>query len=155
MSKQVGNELLLVSPSEWKTSQVIVFDWHDGPREGICELANPKASFFFELLAERPTEDDLDDRLFALSVIPFGATKKILALLRVLGTPTNTVWVPMWKFSSIEVQLEVEREIDNLLATKEATDVVVYTRNMIEFLGRWTIKGAGAQASDLFSLIGI
>ena len=38
--------------ANWQTQQVIVVDWYDGPREGLCHLAQPASEFYFVVLAE-------------------------------------------------------------------------------------------------------
>src|SRR5436309_2873396 len=94
--------LTSVPPDQWKTRQAVVFDWYDGPREGIVALDNPGYEFAFKLLAERPTEDGLDERLFSLASLPPGYVAAIVDRLHALGTPKGPVWVPVWRFPSTE-----------------------------------------------------
>ena len=53
------SQLVSIPPEQWKTRQAVIFDWYDGPREGICALEHPCLEFSFKLLAERPTEKQL------------------------------------------------------------------------------------------------
>lgn len=53
-----------------------VFDWCDGPREGVCTFAPPVGDVHFRLLGERPTSDGLDQRIFALSSLPDGTVER-------------------------------------------------------------------------------
>src|SRR5215470_19335884 len=89
-----------LSPEKWEVSQVLVFDWLDGPRNGLCALSQPQCCFAFEVLGERSTEDDLDDRLFCLKEAPLDTVDQALAILSELGPPTNPIWVPLWVFDS-------------------------------------------------------
>src|SRR5436309_2373273 len=92
--------LTAVPVSGWRTRQAVVFDWYDGPREGVCALAEPACEFYFELLAEHPTPDDLDDRLFRISELPSGSVDELLAALGDLGPPAPQLWSPVWRFSA-------------------------------------------------------
>jgi hypothetical protein len=127
--------LASVPPDQWAARQVVVFDWFDGPREGVAWMAKPDCEFFFELLDEQSTADDLDDRWFRLSELPKGTVAGILAALRGLGEPANTLWVPRWRFEIETERAKVEQEIDRLLARRRRTDIVVRTRDMIDFAG--------------------
>src|SRR5262245_38660422 len=86
-------------PMTWRVDKVVVLDWYDGPRAGLCRLRTPQAEYSFELVDERPTDDGLDDRLFALSLLPPGAMDRILPLLHFAGPPVLPVWVPCWASS--------------------------------------------------------
>src|SRR5687767_8073260 len=90
------NNLLSISFIEWETRQVIIFDWYDGPREGMCRLKNPSTEFYFKLLDERATVDELDDRIFDIYELPVGSLDQIITILSNLGTPATPVWVPVW-----------------------------------------------------------
>ncbi len=92
------NKPASLAPPDWTADQVIVFDWYDGPRQGVVCLKEPPCEFSFELLAEKPNPDDLDHRLFRVSELPAGSVAQILEAIRVLGKPTGIVWVPVWKF---------------------------------------------------------
>jgi len=151
MRKEVESSLLALPAKNWKAKQVVVFDWYDGPREGICELEVPKVCFSFELLAERTTKDDLDDRIFRLSILPSDAVQRAIGVLNVIGEPANSVWVPLWKFPSEASRVRVEDEINRILDAKKRTDVIVWSRNMLEFLGCWKIQTSQMPVDDLFA----
>jgi hypothetical protein len=155
MKSDMEEVLINTPPSEWTTEQVIVFDWYDGPREGICALSNPKACFVFRLLAERATEDDLDDRLFSLSCIPDEILAEVIDLLGSLGKPTKPVWTPMWMFPDQSTQSAVECELDTLLTAQRATNLVIYTRDMKNFLGCWKVDMSNLNVKDWFSFLSI
>jgi hypothetical protein len=137
--------LASLPPGEWVARQVVVFDWFDGPREGVAWMAKPDCEFFFELLAEQRTPDDLDDRLFRLSELPKGSVAGILAAIRVLGEPTNTLWVPVWQFGNEAERARADQEIDRLLGRRRRTSIVVRTRDMTDFAGCWLTDSVGGR----------
>jgi len=140
--------------NEWVTRQVVVFDWHDGPREGIVWLDSPDCEFYFQLLAEKPTQDDLDDRLFRISEIPHGTVSNVLHAIRVLGEPSNNVWIPVWRFASDHDRHVAEAVIHENVNKKRETDLVIWTRDMKEFLGCWHSERNGTPES-WFTKLGI
>jgi hypothetical protein len=139
----------------WTTRQAIVFDWYDGPREGVCALSNPPGEFRFELLDERPTADDLDDRLYRVSALPAGSVDEIVSALHDLGGPTGPVWVPVWKFPTDEARQQAERCLESVLVRGQPTPLVIRTPDMLRFLGCWQGDLSGPNGSDWFTALGI
>jgi hypothetical protein len=135
----------------WQTHQAIVFDWYDGPREGVGSLLRPGGEFFFELLDERPTADDLDDRLFRLSELPGGSVAEIRQALRELGDPTGPVWVPVWRFPTPTAREHAEQRLREVQARARPTSVVIATRDMVHFFGRWEVERTGNHEADWFA----
>ena len=130
-------ETLLMSlpPEQWQTRQAIVFDWFDGAREGLCALTRPAVEFRFQLVEERATEDDLDDRFFRVSELPAGSVDEVLGVLRGLGSPTGPVWVPLWRFSSELERQSSEQHIGEIEAQARPTPLVIQTPDLQHFLG--------------------
>ena len=145
------NALLSLPPLDWSVDQVIVFDWYDGPRQGIARLAKPECEFIFDLLAERPNADGLDDRLFRVSEIPPGSVSRVLTAIRWLGNPTNVVWVPVWKFDSEEERIRADQEIDRILNQQRSTGLMISSRDLTTFLGCWQEAAGNGQVQDWFS----
>jgi hypothetical protein len=86
---------LLGFPAEsWVIDQAIALDWYDGPRAGLCRLRTPSLEFAFEVLAERPTVDGMDERLFSLSLLPEGATSRVIDALAFAGPPAHQFGFP-------------------------------------------------------------
>lgn len=146
--------LTSVPPGTWVIAQVIVLDWYDGPRQGLCALAEPPCQFHFELLDERPTEDDLDDRLFRLSELPAGSIERAMSILAVLGHPSRPVWAPTWDFPRPEAQDQAERELSVVLDARRPTRLVIRTSNMIAFRGCWLVARDDPGAADWFEALG-
>jgi len=63
----------------WGVAELIVLDYYDGPREGLCKLAIPAGEFSFKMIAERYNPDGLDDRFYRLSSLPPGSVDKLPA----------------------------------------------------------------------------
>ncbi len=134
MTTVFKNTLLSVPIEDWQVRQVVVFDWYDGPREGLCELEWPKCCVYFAVMEERPTEDDLDNRFFRLSEAPADAVEQVVAILNELGPLRRPTWIPIWKFQTEHARLVAERKLDNLLAHLKRTNLIVQTPDMIHFL---------------------
>ncbi len=146
-------DLLATPVATWKLAQAVVFDWYDGPREGVCRLAVPAVEFCFRLLDERPVVDDLDDRLFRLDDLPAGSVERILSALEDLGKPQVPVWAPVWKFSSEQAQTRAEIVFAQVERQARPTSVVIYTRDLSEFLGCWNIAGMAVSGGNWFSTL--
>lgn len=145
--------LISTPASRWRTRQAVVFDWYDGPREGVCALAVPECEFYFELLDERTNPDDLDDRLFRASALPSGSLDRLLAGLRDLGSPTNSVWVPMWRFPNDGARRQATDLVEALRSARRPTAVVIATRDMMQFLGCWQVSRPEASVTDWFAYL--
>lgn len=49
---------------------ILIFDWYDGPTEGIVANVREKHAWYFKVCAERAKAPFPNDRLFGLWVIP-------------------------------------------------------------------------------------
>ncbi len=142
--------------SDIKIRQAIAFDWHDGPRQGVCELEFPKCEFVFDLLAERFNPEGLDDRLFSLRELPCGSVRDIQSLLSMLGSPSSRIWIPIWRFATDADRIAADAAIDKVLDASRKTEFVLWTRDIQEFLGLWSMDGTESSGvDDLFKLFGI
>jgi hypothetical protein len=141
----IQESLLSLPCEEWAVDQAVVFDWFDGPRHGVVRLAKPECEFAFEVLAERYNPDGLDDRLFRVCGLPAGSVAEVLTSIRSLGAPANVVWVPVWSFESEEQKLRADRRIDDVLSRQESTGLVIYTRDLLTYLGCWRDDRAGEE----------
>jgi len=147
--------LTSLPPKHWVVDQVVVFDWFDGPRQGVGRLAKPACEFAFELLAERHNPDGLDDRLFRISELPQGSVTQILDAIHSLGSPANVVWVPVWHFASEEEKRRANRETELILSRRKDTGLVIYSRDMATILGCWQGDRVNGQTQDWFSILSI
>jgi hypothetical protein len=138
MIKPLEHALSVLPPEQWEVRQVIVLDWYDGPRSGVCAVTRPQCCFRFEVLAERYVDDDLDDRLFSLSDVPLDTVERMIAILAALGPPTQPVWVPNWQFRSEVLRLEAEQSLNTLLTNAVKTNLIIQSQDMIHFQAYWT-----------------
>jgi hypothetical protein len=143
-----SHKLASLPPDQWRVDQVIIFDWFDGPRHGIARLAQPSCELMFDLLAERPNDDGLDDRLFRIWTLPDGSVSRILHSISALGVPADIVWLPLWKFPSEEERIRADEEIETVLNQKETTGLVIFTRDFHTFLGCWKEHIENSQIHD-------
>ncbi len=134
MTVSFEETLSSVPAEDWQVQQAIVFDWHDGPREGLCELTRPECCFYFKAIEERAADDDLDDRFFRVAPTPPGSVKNALSILDALGLPSKPIWVPIWNFPTEEIRLKAERQLDDLVNGLEQAALIVRTPDMIHFL---------------------
>lgn len=155
MTTRLEAKLMSVSPGNWKTGQAVVFDWYDGPREGVCSLKYPEATFFFELLDERATQHDLDDRLLGLSYVPDGTMARVITTLSALGPPTLPLWVPIWDLSDKALLKSMKRDLDVILVSREPAAAVIHTRDMERFFGCWSIDWNSAGITNWFTFLGM
>jgi hypothetical protein len=135
-------ELLATPPADWRADRVIAFDWYDGARQGVCRLVVPSVEFVFRLLDERPTEDDLDDRVFSVELLPRGSVARMAALLAPLGSPLGLVWAPVFRVPDLRTAAEIKTALRAIEAEATPTSVVFYTRDFETFLGRWPASAA-------------
>jgi hypothetical protein len=147
--------LMSQPPTAWIVGQVVVFDWCDGPRQGIARMAEPKCEFAFELVSERDNPEDLDDRLYRVSDLPEGSVTEILDATRALESPVNVVWTPGWRFESDEERLQADQVIAGVLSQQKDTGLVIHSRDMVTFLGCWPADAGTDQKQDWFALLGI
>jgi hypothetical protein len=49
---------------------ILIFDWYDGPVEGVLAAESRGSAWYFKVFAERPESSIPNDRLFGLWVIP-------------------------------------------------------------------------------------
>jgi hypothetical protein len=85
MRTRLEGALSSLPPKHWQVAQVVILDWYDGPRTGLCKMAKPQCTFHFALLDERLLPDDLDDRVFRLSEASEDTMEQVLFILGALG----------------------------------------------------------------------
>jgi hypothetical protein len=129
--------LAALPPQQWTTQRAVVLDWHDGPRGGVCALAQPGCEFLFHLFAQPGDADLLAVRLFSVAELPPGSVDGVAALLGDLGRPSGPLWVPAWEFRDAEALRDVEVRLADLLNTARPTPLYVATVDWLHFEGCW------------------
>ncbi len=137
-------KLLSTSTDHWIVDQVVILDWYDGPRSGLCVLANPPAEFIFEFVDEEPNPDGLDLRIVQLKELPIGSVNSFAAELEHLtnGPMTKPVWSPCWVFPTHDAQDRAEKLLESLQGLSRRTDLLISTIDMVKFQNCWPAKAA-------------
>ena len=140
-------KLLAMPVDQWLVKQVVVLDWHDGPRHGLCALTNPAVEFFFDLFDEEYNPDGLNLLIVRLKELPLGSVVQFASELNKLGPgPVNRpVWIPVWKFATADARCHAEELVEALKARARKTDLLISTPDMTEFTGCW---GLGTQRPE-------
>jgi hypothetical protein len=118
-------------------------------------MAIPEYEFLFELLGERHNPRGPDDRLFRVNELPQGSVAAVLNAIRSLGSPANSVWVPVWKFGTEEEKIRADQEIDRILNDQKSTGLIIYSRDMVTFRGCWSDQRINGHDKDWFAILGI
>jgi hypothetical protein len=127
-----------LSPDQWQMEQVIVFDWHDGPRSGFCKMIQPTVSFYFEILTDCYSQNDTDDHLYQLSFCEVEKFNKVIEIFAQVEPPQKPIWIPS---GNSELEAEVEIELDKIISQVEISSIIVQSCNMIEFSCCWVKSG--------------
>lgn len=141
--------------TDWKVDQVIVLDWYDGPHAGFARLKFPVVEFQFELLAERPTEEGLDDRLFVVKAVPVGTLQTLLAICLFAGEPAKPIWSPRWESNDPSDLERAEAAIAAAEDSAIATTLVIRSSDFEVFQGCWDIGSAPVDVPNWFAYLGI
>jgi hypothetical protein len=121
-----------VPVEQWQVQRLGIYDWWDGPTAGLCELALPACTFWFELWASRFRTDDVDDRLFRLSTLPFSQLRRLWSLLEVpYPAPGQQFSMERWTAR--------KHQFDELLAARTATPLIVRTDDWKHFTAYWRL----------------
>lgn len=128
----------LPAAPDWKADQIIALDWYDGPRSGVCRFNVPALEASFELLDERPTIDDLDDRLYYLRRLPAGSVQELAtSLLTQCGAPQAPTWSPIWP-TDTGARTALDQVVSKILERGQDMDVILLSRDFQRILQVWT-----------------
>ncbi|MGW2653997.1 hypothetical protein ACWC1D_10080 [Streptomyces sp. NPDC001478] len=114
---------------------LIIFDWRDGPIEGIAGSVNGSTCWYFKLFAERHENDTLDDRIFALWPIS-DSDSSILCEEFGQGDEGGCVWPVSGGLGSSKAQSIVE---GLLSARPESPNLIIRTPDFVEVFGIWNV----------------
>jgi len=146
--------LLTTDVNKWIVDQVVVQDWYDGPRAGLCRMRVPVVEFDFKLLAERQAAEGPDDRLFTIGILPPGSVDSILSVLDFAGALVSPVWVPRWECSE-QSRLEIANHAIELAHKKAIpTCIILRSDDFVTFSGCWKVSDTKSIV-DWFEHLGI
>ncbi|MFF8604936.1 hypothetical protein ACF06X_03285 [Streptomyces sp. NPDC015346] len=114
---------------------LIIFDWRDGPLEGILRSEARKECWYFKLIAERFEESGPDDRIFGLWGIP---NPDASVLVKEFDSPGDGahVWPVVGGLGSVEAQGIVD---EILSSDRGEPTLLVRTPDFSEILGVWDV----------------
>jgi hypothetical protein len=132
----VLRQMLSVPPREWRTKQVISFDWHDGPRSGLGHFLVPDFVCYFETLAEQWSDGSFGDRIYRLRRISDTAMSDVLTLYGLTEVPRSPLWAPHGPLSEAQEE-ELERTLDRLLENSTPLSLLVRSRDLLVITELW------------------
>ena len=133
--RTVYQPLLAIPPSEWITRQVVILDWYDGPRAGLCALAHPPCCVWFQIVGEQI--NILGEKLFQLHMAPPAAMDELLDTLSELGPPRVPSWGVIWRFETERAEQEADKYIHALLQGLEPSSLFVQSYDLLRFSNAW------------------
>jgi hypothetical protein len=116
---------------------LLIFDWRDGPLEGVLTSKDGGACWHFKLIAERLEIESIDDRLFGLWAIP---SSDCSILVDEFGDadPGSHVWPATGGVGSTAAR----RIVEGLLSAERVTPAaIIRTSDFNEVQGPWGIVG--------------
>ncbi|MFJ4320590.1 hypothetical protein ACIP46_35695 [Streptomyces lavendulae] len=114
---------------------LVIFDWRDGPIEGIVRREDGDACWHFKLFAERLETETLDDRLFALWAIP-DSDSSILREEFGGNGQGGYVWPVTGGLGSVRARSIV----DELLSARPGSpNLIIRTPDLVEVIGVWNV----------------
>lgn len=132
-------QLLQLPPNALKVGQVLVFDWHDGPREGFLRMDNPLSCWHYRLYAEARREEGTDDKLYLFSPAPDDSLQRLTEALIDLKPPAGPLWVPIWRFPSDEAQRAADQAVGTVSAEVEEPVLLVRSSNLLKLEELWLL----------------
>jgi len=137
LSQPLAQLLFSVPPAGWRTRQVVVFDWQNGPRQGFCALEFPACAFYFEVLAERWSGSRYDDRLFRIHQLEWSAVERAARVFGHATPPTAPVWAPGVVPVDDDERRRIEAELAAIVAERVETRLLCRTGDMVSFTEVW------------------
>lgn len=114
---------------------LVIFDWRDGPLEGVLRRKGQSACWYFKLFAERIQMSGLDDRLFGLWAIPDPDSS---VLSEEFGDIREGAHI--WPVSGGLGSAEARGIVDGILSTTPGKPhLMVRTPDFVEVLGVWDV----------------
>jgi hypothetical protein len=144
-------ELLSTPVYQWVVDQVIVFDYYDGPRGGVCALVKPAVEFVFECQDEQHHPDGLDMRIMRVRALPPKSVARLASGLNALGAGSvhRPIWCPVWTFPSAELRGRADELVKDVEAAATVTDVLIATTDMVSFSACWKSGTPGPVGSAI------
>ena len=141
MTVDVASALLQAAETgTLRLRSIVLLNWHDGPLEGIAEIADPVSFWHFRMLGERTSSDDLDDRIYLLAHVSGPTVERITA---------NAVPVDekplVWPFDERPNSAEVRKAVDDAIASAAGPTLLIQSATFRDIKGIWRFIGGTFQ----------
>jgi hypothetical protein len=130
MIQTLDQLLRSVPPAEWVIEDNIIFDWHDGVREGWCRLSYPACCFYYKIQAEILTGHGLNDCLLAVRPVPADTIERLSTVLDPLS--------PYWPADGSEASNRADAMVATLMAESGAVCGYLQGRYLEQIKAYWT-----------------
>jgi hypothetical protein len=112
----------------WQVQQVVATDWHDGPVAGVCALALPACTLYFERVAVPVVGATSADNLYSLALLAPDALPRLLAALHVDVAPRSPIWAPQAASLTDALREAFAEELERLIG--DAKDLRLLARSV-------------------------
>lgn len=123
------------APAQWIADRILVLEWYDGPRVGFVRFSVPAMWAYFRLETEAVVADDLNDRVFALVMLPGEEFSRVEDLFGTKHLEGRIVSVPA--LPPDDTREAAEAHLLQRFAGADA-DVLVRTPDFDKFVAAWT-----------------
>lgn len=114
---------------------LLIFDWRDGPLEGVLRRKGESACWYFKLVAQRFEVSTLDDRLFGLWTIPDSDCSVLIDEFGDADAGTH-----VWPVSGGIGSVTARQVVAGLLSAERVMPtLIIRTSDFVEVLGVWDV----------------
>jgi hypothetical protein len=128
--------------------RIVVLDWYDGALSGlaICQLC--KQAFRFNVLA---SDRDERERIYAFWSLPVSILAPLDELIAALGPPRWPLWVPVWSFTTEQVQTHVEERLDQAFRDAQGPEWIVVAVRPDSCRARRNVQSGDLHVNEMMS----
>ena len=140
MTGPFDSALIALLTKEWTPRQLLIFDWYDGPIDGLCQPTDSEVCLHFSSLAEQWHGGPVHERLFGLRRVRDSAIREVQIAYGVTSQPAEQVCSAPPYRSEAE-RLAVEAVLEDLIGTSSPTRVAIRSSDMLSVLDIWILNG--------------
>jgi hypothetical protein len=134
MTDLTYSRLVAAQTDALRLRSIVLLDWRDGPIDGIVKVEEPVSHWHFRLLAERPSADELDDRIYVFSLIPESAIEVIRSAAGSFGDKPL-----VWPYEKEDGHEDIATLVDSAIASANAPSLLVQSADFHEVKGVWRL----------------
>jgi hypothetical protein len=102
--------------------RLIVFDFYDGPLEGVATCSVCGSEYVFQVKWWDPHEDL---RIFELRPLTRGTFPRIADICPKISEPVSPVWIPIWQFPTEADERQANAAVEELLEPEGTARVLI------------------------------